>query len=286
MFCRAIRFARVVSIEGSYISDAVSAIISQFQNVYPELERNRDKIMSELVIERQKFESVLDRGIQRMASIINKKRELSGKEIFELYTTYGFPLEMVKELAEESGIALDETGFEEEFKKHQELSRSGAEGAFKGGLADHSAKVKRYHTATHLLHQALRDVLGDHVAQKGSNITQERLRFDFSHPNKMTPEQIVQVEKIVNEKIKQDLAVHFHEMTVEEAKKYGARGLFEERYGDTVKVYSVGSGADAYSKEICGGPHVEHTAELAGTFKIIKEESVSAGIRRIKAVIE
>ena len=283
---RAIRHGRVVHLEGSYLSDAAGAVIEQFQGIYPELGRNRDKIMSELVVERQKFESVLDRGMQRMASIMNEKRELSGKEIFELYTTYGFPLEMVKELAEESGMVLDETGFEEEFKKHQDISRSGAEAKFAGGLADHSEAVKRYHTATHLLHQALRDVLGNHVAQKGSNITQERLRFDFSHPDKMTAEQIQEVENIVNEKIKKDLAVHFHEMTVEEAKQYGAIGLFEERYGDKVKVYSVGDGEKAYSKEICGGPHVEHTAELFGVFKIIKEESVSAGIRRIKAVLE
>ena len=283
---RAIRHARILGIKGSYLSDAAESVIRELKEVYPELERNRDKIISELVIEKEKFEKVLDKGIARFAQITNTKKELNAQEIFELYTSYGFPIEMVKELAEEKGLSVDEEGFQEAFKKHQDLSRAGAEGKFSGGLADDSEEVKRFHTATHLLHQALRDVLGNHVAQKGSNITKERLRFDFSHPEKMTDEQKKHVEEMVNKQIQANLPVHFHEMTVEEAKKFGAIGLFEERYGDKVKVYTVGEKEDAYSKEICGGPHVEKTGDLAGTFRIKKEESVSAGIRRIKAVLD
>ena len=283
---RAIRHARILGLHGSYLSDGAESVIQELKDVYQELGRNRDKIISELVVEKEKFEKVLDKGIARFAQITNTKKELNAQEIFELYTSYGFPLEMVKELAEEKGLSVDEKGFEEAFKKHQELSRAGAEGKFSGGLADDSEEVKQFHTATHLLHQALREVLGNHVAQKGSNITKERLRFDFSHPEKMTDEQKKEVEAIVNKQIKANLPVHFHEMTVEEAKEFGAIGLFEERYGEKVKVYTVGEKEDAFSKEICGGPHVEKTSELAGTFRIKKEESVSAGIRRIKAVLE
>ena len=176
---------------------------------------------------------------------------------------------------------MNESEFSGEFKKHQELSRAGSEAKFKGGLADHSEVAARYHTATHLLHQALRDILGPHVFQKGSNITAERMRFDFSHPQKMTPEELKKVENIVNEKIKENLNVHYEVRTVEEAKEMGAIGLFEGKYGENVSVYSVGN----YSKEICGGPHVKYTGEI-GKFRIIKEEAVSAGVRRIKAAIE
>lgn len=173
--------------------------------------------------------------------------------------------------------------FREEFRKHQELSR-GAAGVFKGGLADHSAETTRLHTATHLLHRALKNVLGDHVEQKGSNITAERLRFDFSHPSKLTPEEFAKVEGMVNDAIRQDLPVRFEEMTVEEAKERGAIGLFEEKYGEKIKVYFIGDEKNDFSKEICGGPHVVHTGEL-GSFTILKEEAVAAGVRRIKATV-
>ena len=208
-------------------------------------------------------------------------KEISGTFAFNLYQTYGFPIEMTVELAKKEGLSIDMDGFRQEFKKHQELSRAGAKKRFKGGLADHSEISKKYHTATHLLHQALRQVLGKHVKQQGSNITPERLRFDFSHPKKMTKEEIRKVEEIVNEQIKKDLPVVCEEMTVEEAKKQGAIGLFGQKYGKKVKVYSIGE----FSKEICGGPHVKRTGEL-GKFKIKKEESSSAGVRRIKAVLE
>jgi len=206
-----------------------------------------------------------------------------------LYSTYGFPLELSEELARDKGQKIDRAAFESEFKKHQSLSRAGAEQKFAGGLADHSAETTRLHTATHLLHQALRSVLGAHVAQKGSNITSERLRFDFSHPEKMTPDQLKAVERIINEQIKKDLPVHFEILDLEQAKKRGAFGLFEDKYaqlGGKIKVYFVGDEnlGDYVSKEVCGGPHVARTSEL-GSFKIVKEEAVAAGIRRIKATV-
>ena len=198
-----------------------------------------------------------------------------------MYETYGFPTELTVEMAKECNFSVDMKGYEEAFAKHQELSRHGAEQKFKGGLADHSEASARLHTATHLLHQALRMVLGDHVEQKGSNITAERLRFDFSHPDKVTPEQLKQVEDIVNKVIQEDVPVVCEEMSLEDARKSGAIGLFGNKYGERVKVYSIGN----FSKEICGGPHAQHTGEL-GAFKILKEESSSRGVRRIKAVIQ
>ena len=209
------------------------------------------------------------------------KKIIDGQTIFKLYETYGFPPEITADLAREQGFEIDTTEFDTLFKQHQEKSRLGSEQKFKGGLAEQNEITTAYHTATHLLHKALRIVLGDHVKQSGSNITTERLRFDFSHPEKMTPEQLKQVEEIVNEQIKRDLPVISEEMSLEDAKKSGAIGLFENKYGDVVKVYTIGD----FSKEICGGPHVKHTGEL-GHFKIKKEESSSAGIRRIKAVLE
>jgi alanyl-tRNA synthetase len=218
---------------------------------------------------------------------------VSGSEAFDLYQTYGFPFEMVIELARERGIGVDRAGFEQELKKHQEISRAGAERKFHGGLADHSEMSVRYHTATHLLHQALRDVLGEHVFQKGSNITPERLRFDFIHPRKMTKEEITRVEEIVNERITDALPVRFEILPLEEAKRRGAIGLFDDQYGEQVKVYKIGDGASRagglYSFEFCGGPHVGNTSELGDggkRFKITKEEAISAGVRRIRAVLK
>ena len=206
---------------------------------------------------------------------------LDGRSAFKLYDTYGFPIEMTRELAAEKGLSVDETDFAERFKKHQELSHQGADQKFKGGLADHSEQTARLHTATHLLHAALRKVLGDEVAQKGSNITAERLRFDFSFGRKMTPEELAEVERLVNEAIDAKVPVVCREMTVPEAKAEGAIGLFESKYGERVRTYKMGD----YSFEICGGPHAENTGDL-GSFKIQKEESSSAGVRRIKATIQ
>ena len=206
---------------------------------------------------------------------------LDGRSAFKLYDTYGFPIEMTIELAAEKGLKVDEADFAERFKKHQELSHQGADQKFKGGLADHSEQTAKLHTATHLLHAALRKVLGDEVAQKGSNITAERLRFDFSFGRKVTPEELQQVEALVNEAIQAKAPIVCEEMTVPEAKAKGAIGLFESKYGEKVRTYKMGE----YSFEICGGPHATNTGDL-GEFKIMKEESSSAGVRRIKAVLK
>ncbi|MFW5642678.1 MAG: alanine--tRNA ligase-related protein, partial [Alkalispirochaeta sp.] len=200
---------------------------------------------------------------------------------FKLYDTYGFPLEITQELAAEHDLTVDIEGFEKAFEKHREKSKQDANQTFKGGLADHSEMTTALHTATHLMHQALRDVLGDHVSQKGSNITPERLRFDFSHPDKMSPEEIKRVEEIVNEKIKADLPVSMKTTTLEDARAEGALAFFGDRYDEVVKMYTIGD----YSKEVCGGPHVDHTSVL-GRFRIVKEQSSSQGVRRIKAVLE
>ena len=213
---------------------------------------------------------------------------ISGKDAFVLFSTYGFPLEITIEMAIERGLQVEEKEFEKEFEQHQHLSKTSSAGMFKGGLADAGEKTTKYHTATHLLHQALKIVLGDSVNQKRSNITAERLRFDFSYPEKMTKEQIEKVEKIINEKIKENLPVSWAEMGLEEARKSGAIGLFGHKYEDKVKVYTAGNdkdGGQVFSKEICMGPHAVSTGEL-GIFKITKEEAVSAGVRRIKAILE
>ena len=211
---------------------------------------------------------------------------MSGRLAFKLYDTYGFPIELTEELAAEAGMTVNREEFDEAFKKHQELSRSQSGQAFKGGLGDQGEMAVKYHTATHLLHKALKNTLGDHVAQKGSNITAERLRFDFTHDAPMSREQIEAVENTVNEQIKKDLPVSMETMGIEEAKASGATALFGEKYEAQVKVYTVGRSAqDYFSKEVCGGPHVERTGGL-GTFKIQKEQSSSAGVRRIRAVLE
>ena len=211
---------------------------------------------------------------------------LRGDRAFYYFESFGFPLEMTMEMMKERGVAVEQEGFQKAFAGHQEKSRVGAEQKFAGGLADHSFETKKLHTATHLMLEALRRVLGKHVEQKGSNITQERLRFDFNHPEKLTPEQIAEVEKIVNDAIKADHPVHFEEMSVEQARKINATGVFVDKYeGELegrVKVYFMGD----YSKEICGGPHVDHTGQLGASFKIVKEESISSGIRRIKAILK
>ena len=211
----------------------------------------------------------------------NPQKIIPGRVAFRLYDTYGFPIEITEELAREHGMSVDRKGFEEAFGKHQELSKAGAEKIFKGGLADHSEMTTKLHTATHLLHQALRTVLGPHVAQKGSNITVERLRFDFVHPKPMTEEEVRKAEAIVNEQIGRDLPVSMEIMSLEQARAAGAIALFGEKYEEKVKVYTIGD----FSKEVCGGPHVERTGTL-GKFVIQKEQSSSAGVRRIRAVLE
>jgi alanyl-tRNA synthetase len=252
----------------------------------PELHRNTPRIREELEREEELFGKTLQVGVREFHKLLpNLKKNPSGiipgRVAFRLYDTYGFPVEFTADLASEEGLGVDMEGFREAFEKHRELSRKGAEQKFKGGLADHSDLVTRLHTATHLLHAALRKVLGDHVSQKGSNITDQRLRFDFSHPDPMTPEQIRQVEDLVNRAIAAGLDVTVSEMTPGEALAGGALGFFKDRYGDKVKVYTV----EGFSREICGGPHVGNTSELLG-FRILSEKSSSRGVRRIRAVLE
>lgn len=276
---RAVRHGKLLGIEIKFTKIIAENVIETLKDIYPELEKNRVRVEEEIEREEEKFAATIEKGLKEF----EKLTSVDGKEAFNLYQSYGFPLELTEELSREKGFSINKEEFEKEFKKHQELSRTASAGAFKGGLADHSEAVVKYHTATHLLHKALREVLGDHVEQKGSNLTAERLRFDFSHPQKMTPEEIENVETRVNEMIRKDLPLRFEMLTVEEAKRKGAIGLFEDKYknlGDKVKVYFVGD----YSAEICGGPHVKRTGQI-GTFKITKEEAVAAGIRRIKATV-
>jgi alanyl-tRNA synthetase len=274
---RAIRHGKILGIEKNFLLHLAPAVIKCYMDVYPEVKEKEKFIFEELEKEEENFRKTLEKGLKEF----EKLDTVSGQDAFNLYQTYGFPLEMTEELAKEKGININKVEFEEEFKKHQEKSRTASAGMFKGGLADSSEETKKLHTAAHLLLAALRKVLGDHIFQKGSNITPERLRFDFSHPEKMTAEQIKAVEEIVNDVISRKLLVDCSEMTLDEAKAQNAMGVFESKYGEKVKVYTVGN----ISNEICGGPHVENTGQL-GHFKITKEESSSAGVRRIKAVLE
>ena len=272
-----------ISIEN--FEEVIDITIDNLKEMYPELEQNRANIHKVISDEQHKFIKTLENGEKEFEKAVLKAKQageevISGTVVFKLYETYGFPLEMTIELAKEQGIKIDTSEFDKLFKEHQEKSKMGSENKFKGGLAEQNETTIAYHTATHLLHKALQIVLGEHATQKGSNITTERLRFDFAHPQKVTKEELEKVEEIVNEQIKRDLPVMCEEMTLEEAKEQGAMGLFESKYGEKVKVYTIGD----FSKEICGGPHVKHTGEL-GRFKIKKEEASSAGVRRIKAVL-
>lgn len=283
---RVIRHMRKVEIDPSEISTLVEKFVEIMAEMYPEVPANKETIIEVIKEEKDKFVKTLEHGEKEFSKNAEKtkaegKEKLDGEVVFRLYDTFGFPPEMTAELAEEKSLKVDMKEFEELFKKHQEISRAGSEAKFKGGLADHSEKTTAYHTATHLLHKALQIVLGEHATQKGSNITAERLRFDFMNPQKLTPEELKRVEDIVNEQIQRDLPVTCEEMSLEDAQKSGATGLFVNKYGDKVKVYTIGD----FSKEICGGPHVDRTGKL-GHFKIIKEEAVSAGVRRIKAILE
>ena len=280
---RSIRFATQLSMPDDCLGEIADAVIAQYGGFYPELVQNRDKIVHELSAEDQRFANALKKGMKEFDRLLPSFTDgrVDGVNAFHLYDTYGFPIEFTEELAKEHGLTVDVAGFEASFKEHQEKSHAGADQLFKGGLADHTEETARLHTATHLLQAALRRVLQDDgVAQKGSNITAERLRFDFSFPRKVTPEELAEVEKLVNEAIDADAPVICEEMTVEEAKAQGAIGLFTSKYGERVKVYTV----QGFSKEICGGPHATHTGEL-GRFRIKKEEASSAGVRRIKAVL-
>lgn len=283
---RAIRHMNKLGIDLSEISHLIDVSIESLKEMYPELLSNKENIKKVIIEEKDKFVRTLQNGEREFEKAVQKAKQngknvIDGKVVFNLYETYGFPAEMTEELAKEQGIEVDNKEFDELFKEHQEKSRLGSEAKFKGGLADQTEKTIAYHTATHLLHKALQIVLGEHAKQKGSNITEERLRFDFSHPQKVTKEELDEVERIVNEQIARNLEVTCEEMSLEEAKESGAIGLFESRYGDKVKVYTIGD----FSKEICGGPHVTNTQKL-GHFKIKKEEASSAGVRRIKAILE
>ena len=341
---RSVRHGMKLEMPEGMTAEIAKVVVNQYKDVYPELKRNEEFIIAQLLLEEERFQKTLKQGMKefdklifnigRMTNAVKpvvdaikagedfaaqadaaakqlpprpeyqaliaclkdksdkdallKEAEaflgnlnvIDGRSAFKLYDTYGFPIEITTELAAEKGLVVDEAGFQERFKQHQETSHAGAEQRFKGGLADNTEETAKLHTATHLLHAALRRVLGDEVAQKGSNITAERLRFDFSFSRKMTPEEVKEVERLVNEYIKGAAEVVCEEMTVPEAKAKGAIGLFESKYGERVKVYTMGE----YSMEICGGPHAKNTGDLV-SFKIQKEESSSAGVRRIKAVI-
>lgn len=282
---RAVRHGRKLGLNENFLTVPAEIVIDMYKEPYPEMGRNKDFILEELQNEEERFRLTLTKGLQEFEKLVpnllkNPQKIIPGRVAFRLYDTFGFPVEITQELAQEQGLTVDHQGFEEAFKKHQELSKQGAEKAFKGGLADHSEMTTALHTATHLLHKALHIVLGDHVKQMGSNITAERLRFDFAHPEKMTEQQIQQVEKIVNDVIERDLPVTMEVMSLEKAQSEGAFAFFGDKYDTNVKVYTVGD----FSKEVCGGPHVERTGSM-GHFKIQKEQSSSSGVRRIRAVL-
>ena len=280
---RAVRFGRQIGLPTGTLSEIAKCYIEKYKLSYPELNDNAERIIDELNKEEEKFSKTLADGLKEFNKVIShiQGNVFPGKTAFRLYDTFGFPLEITAELAREKGFTVDEEGYKAADEAHREKSSVGSEQKFKGGLADTSEATARLHTATHLMQAALKKVLGPSVSQKGSNITVERLRFDFNFDRPMTKEEIAEVEKLVNEAIRADVPVEMQEMTVEEAKRSGAVGVFDSKYGDKVKVYTMGE----YSKEICGGPHAHHTGEL-GKFRIVKEQSSSAGVRRIKAVLE
>ena len=298
---RAVRFADNLGLKKGSLFWIADAVVNTYADIYENVSQQRETIKVTIDTEEQKFRNTLSHGLKEFDRIIKNmdkassdKTEnskdgglnlISGKDAFILFSTYGFPVEMTIEMAGEIGKKVDRDDFDEEMKKHQDLSRSGAGQKFKGGMGDTSDVSVKYHTATHLLHQALREVLGTHVSQKGSNITPERLRFDFAHTAKMTDEEKQRVEDIVNMKIEEALPVNVVELPIEEAEKTGALHFFGEKYGDKVTLYYIGNTIEeAFSKEFCGGPHVKNTSEL-GHFKIQKEEAVAQGVRRIKAVL-
>ncbi|MCR4726652.1 MAG: alanine--tRNA ligase [Clostridia bacterium] len=282
---RAVRFGRLIGLKEGALSEIAKLYIEQYKDIYPEIGENAEKIVSELDKEVDRFSSVLQQGLKEFEKVVgylpeNVKR-LSGKTAFKLYDTYGFPIEMTVELAKEIGYEVDVEGYKKAFEEHQQKSHAGAEQRFKGGLQDNTIEVTRLHTATHLMNAALRTIVDENIRQKGSNITAERLRFDFNLDRPLTQEEIKKIEDYVNGAIAAKADVVCREMTVPEAKAMGAIGVFDSKYGEKVKVYSIGE----FSTEICGGPHAQNTGEL-GKFRIVKEQSSSAGVRRIKAVLE
>lgn len=276
----AIRRGKLLGIEDNFTSKIARVVINTYKKEYPHLDKNSSFIISEIDKEEEKFEKTLEKGM-RIFEKIDRKGKVTGKDAFLLFQSYGFPIEMTQELASERGIDVDEKGYYNELEKHQELSRTATKGKFSSGLADKSEETIKLHTAAHLLHAALIKVLGSSCSQKGSNINPERLRFDFSFDRKLEEKEVREVEDLVNEQISKNVKVVKKEMDVDKAKKEGAMGEFENKYGDRVFVYSVGN----FSKEICSGPHVENTSKL-GKFKIVQQKSVGAGVRRIKAVLE
>ncbi len=285
---RAIRYAHHLGLRSSFCADVASAIVTEYAPSFPYLGSKLEEIKLVMSNEEEKFGKTLAMGLkifEEAIALLHSGSMLPVKETFDLYQSYGFPIEMTQELAAERGITIDREAFNEELRKHQELSRSGAELKFHGGLADHAVDTVRLHTANHMLLETMKRVLGRDVNQRGSNITSERLRLDFNYPAKLTPEQLQQIQDLTNEQLSQDLPVHYEVMSLEQARAEEATGVFEDRYSQNVKVYKMGIPGTYYSVEICGGPHVRHTAQV-GKFKITKEEAVSAGVRRLKAVIE
>jgi alanyl-tRNA synthetase len=291
---RAVRYGREIGIQGHFMGELAQTVIETMSGAYPELERNRSHILDALDTEETRFQRTLRRGereFHRAVELYTQEGQttIPGAVVFRLYDTYGFPPELTSELAAQEGLTADLDGYQRAFQEHQAKSRQGAAGRFRGGLSERAPETVKLHTATHLLHEALRRVLGPHVEQRGSNITVERLRFDFVHPAKLTPEQVAEAERIVNEQIERDLAVTSQEVSLDEARESGAIGLFEDRYGDRVRVYTIGDatagGAEVFSREICGGPHVERTGDM-GHFRIAKQQSIGSGLRRIRAVLE
>jgi alanyl-tRNA synthetase len=278
---RAIRFGRLIGIERDFLTDLADVVITLNESDYPLLRDKQASIFDELSKEEAKFKKTLAKGLRKFQQIANSQR-IDGKHAFLLFQSFGFPIELTKELATEIGVEVDEEEFRNEYEQHQKVSSASAQKLFKGGLSDASAETKKLHTATHLLNEALRVVLKkEDIVQRGSNITPERLRFDFNFDRPLEPEELDAIEKVVNEQIRKALPVVREEMSVEEAKACGAQAVFDDKYGDTVSVYKVGD----FSTEICGGPHVGNTSEL-GVFKITKEKGIASGVRRIRAVLE
>jgi alanyl-tRNA synthetase len=303
---RAIRHGNLLKMPNGFLLPLAEVVINIYKDFYP-LEKNKSKILEEIKKEEEKFEKTIENGIKALKKIFGRviggvdpdnlpkgmvlegnKMRIDGSELFHIYETHGLPIEISQEIMKGWGVAFDEQTMQEAnkaMKKHQQLSRTASAGKFKGGLADAGEETVKLHTAAHLLLESLRRVLGDHIFQKGSNINAERLRFDFSHPDKLTDKEKQKVEDLVNEQIQKKLLVNCEEMSLEEAKKINAMGVFENKYGEKVKVYTIGRDNDIFSREICGGPHIKNTSEL-GKFKIKKEQSSSSGVRRIKAVLE
>lgn len=281
---RASRYMSNLGIEGVNMQKISEVIVSEYSAAYPELERNKETIYSQITAEEEKFHKTLRKGLRRFDEMVSENgdsKELNGEAVFRLYDTFGFPVELTQELASEKGYTVNVEDFNNRFKEHQEKSRAGSDQVFKGGLADASDQTTKLHTATHLLNAALKKIVDPNIQQKGSNITAERLRFDFNFDRKLTPEEIMEVEDCVNAIIKENIPVVCEEIPYEEAKNRNAVGVFQDKYGEIVKVYSIGD----VSIELCGGPHVNSTGEI-GLFKIKKEESSAAGVRRIKAIVE